>query len=143
MIETARALLALSGDKGNTVPKYGITPGEVMVLQKLHGEDAVFDIMVMGEADRTTKAERVRLIEEYPAKQAAPPPATVIFPSVVAADMPTQFAELELDPSLYKAVARVGPPPLKAKDKAEKRPRRAAAADADAPADNDATGAFE
>ena len=40
-MQTANVLLALGGKRGESVPKYGVTPAEVVVLQQLHGQDAV------------------------------------------------------------------------------------------------------
>ena len=68
-MELANILLALGGDRNNTVPKYNVTPAEMAVLAAIHGADAVFDIVPTGETvARSFRDERDRLVQLYPAK---------------------------------------------------------------------------
>lgn len=111
-MQEANILLALGGDSGNTVPKSGITPSEVAVLQLIHGNDAVTDIDITGTAknefgkNRTNREERQRLTDLYSKNE---PDGTVrsraldmLFPGV-AARLYEDFSELDLDESLFKA----------------------------------------
>lgn len=68
-MQTANCLVKLGGDSGNTVPKYGVTVSEIVVLQKIHGDDAVVDIQPTGTVERSHRAERQRLDYAYGAAQ--------------------------------------------------------------------------
>jgi hypothetical protein len=68
-MQTANVLLALGGQRGNSVPKYGITAAEIAVLMAIHGVDAVYDITPLeAEVDRSSRDEKARLFELYPAR---------------------------------------------------------------------------
>lgn len=64
-IQTASFLLALGGDIGNTVPKFGIPASEIAVLQSIHGYDAVGDLVVDGEIEISNGEELERLRSVY------------------------------------------------------------------------------
>lgn len=75
-MQTANIMLALGGDAGNSVPKYGVTAAEIAVLRAIHGDDAVHDIEPTGEdavvetdhgnpRKRTNREELSRLQREY------------------------------------------------------------------------------
>lgn len=72
-MQTANIMLALGGDKGNCVPKYGVTAAEIAVLRAIHGDDAVFDVEPTGEdalaedgeRKRTNREELTRLQHQY------------------------------------------------------------------------------
>jgi hypothetical protein len=80
-MQTANIMLALGGDKGNCVPKYGVTAAEIAVLRAIHGDDAVFDVEPTGEdalaedgedalaedgeRKRTNREELARLQHQY------------------------------------------------------------------------------
>lgn len=68
-----------------------LTPAEVMVLRKLHGDDSVRNIEYWGNDRRTSKAERDRLIGLYGAKS-----FESVFGPVAA--MPKMPEELDLTP---------------------------------------------
>lgn len=68
-MELANVIVAIGGDKSNTVPKYGVTPAEIAVLMTIHGNEAVFDIQpLFREVERSASQERERLFAKYPAK---------------------------------------------------------------------------
>jgi len=68
-MQTANVLLALGGQRGNSVPKYGITAAEIAVLMAIHGVDAVYDITPLeAEVERSSRDEKARLFELYPAR---------------------------------------------------------------------------
>lgn len=109
-MEIANILIALSGDTGNTVPKHGVTAAEVAVLRVIHGDDAVSEIEIIGEAEddgkpRTHRAERARLSERYGRQNEgrwASPAVDALFPGAAARVFET-FDELDLPEELFKA----------------------------------------
>ena len=110
-MQLANIALALGGDQGNTIQKFGVTPAEVAVLREIHGDASVFDIQPLEEdVKRTSRDERIRLQEIY-----GKPPGSrelsavdVLFPGAAARVFET-FDELELDESFYKATDRAKP----------------------------------
>jgi hypothetical protein len=65
-MQTLNALVAITGDRNNMVWKIGLTPAEILLLQQLHGADAVLQIEPSGQVDRLAQAEVTRLKELYP-----------------------------------------------------------------------------
>ena len=110
-MQLANITLALGGDRGQTIQKFGVTPAEVAVLREIHGEASVFDVQPLDEdAERSNREERTRLLEIY-----GKPPGSrelsaveVLFPGA-AARVFENFDELELDESFYKATDRARP----------------------------------
>ncbi len=116
-MQTANVLLALGGDKGNTVPKYGVTAAEAAVLRYVHGEDAVFDIEIVGEVTRTHRQEIGRLTELYGRQEGdrrISPAVAEMFPGA-AARVFESFDELEIPDELYIATGRKTAAPVKTK----------------------------
>lgn len=145
-MELANILLALGGDRDNTVPKYSVTPAEIVVLMAIHGQDAVFDIFPLeDEVDRSNREEMARLIRLYPATDAD---NRLIVSTVYAGQSPvlhTAIEDLALDESYFKALTRVSAKP-KAKSKSPAKKKTSAPPPlvaADAGADNDATALFD
>jgi hypothetical protein len=108
-MQTANVLLALGGKRGETVPKYGVTPAEIAVLQLLHGGDAVYDIDIQsGVVERTNRQEIERLRQFYSRREGerlVSPAVETLFPGV-GASVPKTFAELELPEELFIVVER-------------------------------------
>lgn len=107
-MQTANVLVAIGGDTGNTVPKYGVTAAEVAVLRFLHGEQAVFDIELVGEVTRTHRQEIARLAERYGRQEGErriSPAVEALYPGAAARVFET-FEELEIPDDFYKAIAR-------------------------------------
>jgi hypothetical protein len=102
-MQIADVLVSLNGDVLNQVPRSGVTPAELLVLQALHGGDAVTDIKITGDTeDRTSRAERGRLFDLY--SRATPrgrisPEIDALFPGA-AARLPATFDELDIDETL-------------------------------------------
>jgi hypothetical protein len=68
-VQLANVLLALGGQRGNSVPKYGVTAAEIAVLMAIHGSDAVYDIVPLeDEIERSSREEKARLFEAYNAR---------------------------------------------------------------------------
>lgn len=107
-METANVLLALGGDKRNTVPKYLVTAAEVAVMREIHGHDAVFDIEVVGTVNRTHRQEIGRLTEAYgrqDGERRLSPAVNALYPGA-AARVHETFAELELPDEFFIATGR-------------------------------------
>lgn len=107
-LQTANILLALAGNKGETVPKYGVTAAEVAVLRLIHGDQSVYDIEVTGSVPRTHRQEIGRLTELYGRQEGerrVAPAVSALYPGAAARVFET-FEELELDDDFYVAATR-------------------------------------
>lgn len=142
-MELANVMLALSGDRANTVPKYAVTPAEIAVLCAIHGTDAVFDIEPAGTLDtpRSAREERDRLVALYPAKDEDNREIVLVVYPGVSPIVHTELADLGLDESLFKAVQHAEPAEPK-KIKPPKAAKPAPVAEI-VPASNDATHLFD
>lgn len=129
-MQLANCLVALGGDRTNTVPKWGITPAEVAILLAIHGDDAVFDIEVTDEVcDRRGPEEMDRLAANYPAKDEDGRMVLFnVFPGR-GVTLPPDFSDLGLVDDLYRAAPAKAPEPAKAA-----KPRKAAKAPEPEPA---------
>lgn len=111
-MQTASILLALGGDSTMQVPKFGVTPSEVLLLRAIHGDDAVTDIDINGAEERSNREERDRLFGLYakpnPNGTFSLPVLDALFPGV-SARLPVAFADIELDDAFYKAQVRKTP----------------------------------
>lgn len=103
-MQTANVLLALGGKRGETVPKYGVTPAEIAVLQVLHGADAVYEIDIQSDiVQRTDRQEIERLRATYSRRDGEKiisPAVETLFPGI-GAKVPQSFADLELAEELF------------------------------------------
>lgn len=107
-LQTANVVLALGGDKRNTVPKYGVTAAEIAVLRLIHGDDAVFDIEPTGTVSRTDRQEIGRLTEVYGRQEGdrrIAPAVNELFPGAAARVFYT-LDDLELPEDLFIATER-------------------------------------
>jgi hypothetical protein len=59
--------IRLAGDMRNEVRRAGMTAPEVILLQRIHGPDAVLELEKMGSEKRNHQEERQRLYLDYPA----------------------------------------------------------------------------
>jgi hypothetical protein len=108
-MQKANILLALAGDKGNTVPKYGVTIAEIAVLMELHGNESVTDIEPIDEVPTNHRAERARLLELYGRMEDGKFTSKAVeklFPGA-AARVFEHLDELELPEEFFKAEKRV------------------------------------
>lgn len=104
-------MLALAGDRGNQAPLYNVTPAEIAVLRAIHGDEAVTDLIVVAEEERTSRAERKRLLEKYgrfDGAQFVAPAVERLFPGA-AARVFERIDELELPDVFFKALSRAAP----------------------------------
>jgi hypothetical protein len=69
-MDICSATVRLAGDLNFTVPKANLTIAEIVVLRRIHGDDAVVDIVKTGEAKRSLGRERGRLGTIYGLTQA-------------------------------------------------------------------------
>ena len=126
-MQLANALLALNGQRGNSVPKYRITAAEIAVLMAIHGVDAVYDIVPLDEdVERSSAAEKQRLFEAYPARD---DDGRLVVETVYpgnAAVVHQDIADLALPEELFATTERVTAKPKAAKKAAGgKKPRPA------------------
>lgn len=110
-MEIANIMLALGGDSGNTIPKFGVTVSEIAVLQAIHGNEAVTEIEPIGVKETSNREELGRLMLTY--GRARPEGSSqsfvqILFPGA-AARVFTTLDELDLDESFYKAEKRAKP----------------------------------
>ncbi len=109
-MELANCLVALGGDIENTVPKFDVTPAEVVVLMAIHGKTAVTDIAPTGSSiERTSAQELDRLKFTYPAKDEDNRPIVERIYSGARPEVHSTFEELELPDTAYKVLERVKP----------------------------------
>lgn len=108
-MQTANVLLALGGKRGETVPKYNVTPAEVAVLQHLHGADAVYEIDIKEDTvERTHRQEIERLRNAYhrrDGERIISVAVDALFPGV-GAQVPQTFADIELSDELFIVTER-------------------------------------
>ncbi len=109
-MELANIMLALGGDKNNTVPKYGVTPAEIAVLAAVHGADAVFDVVPLEETvEISFRDERERLLRLYPAKNEDNELIVLkVYPGV-SPILHTDIASRGLEETLFKATDHAKP----------------------------------
>lgn len=110
-MERANCFIALGGDKENTVPRI-VTPPEVEILRRIHSDDAVHDIEVIGDDPGISKqAELARLAYDYNAARDEDGKRfhQLLYPAHTL--LPSTFAELGLPDTFYKATARAVPAP--------------------------------
>ena len=108
-MDFVNCLVALGGDRGNSVPKTRVTAAEIAVLQAIHGEDAVFEIEYIGDEDAlelpkiSRRAELERLKNRYVARNED---NLLIVEKVYPGDAARIFERLDdlnLDSSLMKS----------------------------------------
>jgi len=107
-MQTATVLIALGGDRNNTVPKQ-VTAAEIPVLMAIHGGDAVFDIEPGDDADVSPHEELDRLSATYRAKNDDNQPIVSTVYAGRGAPMPQTLEDLRLPDDLYKATSRAKP----------------------------------
>lgn len=107
-MQTANIVLALGGDRNNTVPKYNVTPAEAAVMRQIHGDDSVREVNITGSVQRTHRQEIGRLAERYgrrDGERRISPEVNELFPGAAARVFET-FDELELPEDFYVAQGR-------------------------------------
>jgi hypothetical protein len=109
-MQTANIMVALAGDRGNTVPRYGVTAAEIAVLRAIHGEDAVHDVdPIDGGVRRSNRDELRRLKETYMAGGKTHPAVEALYPGA-AARVFENIEELELPDEAFKPTGRARAP---------------------------------
>jgi hypothetical protein len=118
-MQIANIMVAVGGDAGTTVPKYEMTVSEIAVLQRLHGNDAVFDIDPCGEIERRDREEIARLGLIYRSPDGGPHAVVKeLFPGAAARafhnlDELTTAEGNPLPEQMFKAASRVKAPAAK------------------------------
>jgi len=64
-MQLSSVTISLGGDIRNTVEKPDVTPAEISILNHIHGEGAVKNIVPLTMDKRPHKVEKERLIEQY------------------------------------------------------------------------------
>ncbi len=105
-MQTCDVNVRLSGDIRFQVPKTGVTPAEILVLQAVQAaEDAVADIVVTGETGRNMHEEMSRLIATYGEKR-----VRAIFPGAHPR-LPTTLDEIGITVKPRPASSPAAPTP--------------------------------
>lgn len=111
-MELANIILALGGDRQNTVPKYHVTPAEIAVLISIHGNDSVYDVLPLEDTvDRSVREEMERLIRLYPAKDEDNRLVVTKVYSGQSPVMHTAIEDLGLPEESFKTLERVSAKP--------------------------------
>jgi hypothetical protein len=137
-MQIANVVVAIGGDAGNQVPKFNVTAAEIAVLNAIHGDGAVTDILPTGKITRSHRDERARLMAIYGRMQDGKDisPVSQLFPGA-AARVFEDLHELDLPEEMFKAKERVTSDapaptaPVRATSAAERKAARAAAAKAE------------
>ena len=98
-MQTLNAMVALTGDRNNMVWKTDLTPAEILLLQALHGADAVVQIEPTGDEKREPSQEIQRLKELYPLHQERIQNIWRDFPGPA---FPSRIDALGINPALLK-----------------------------------------
>ena len=142
MLQTANILLAIGGDRGNTVPKYKVSAAEIALLRAIHGDEAVFDIEPLDEpamedgAVLSNRDELTRLRDVYgAAKVEGVRVVEMLYPGAAARVFET-LDELETPEELFKPLTHAKAIPAAPAKGSRKKPAAApAAAPTDGPDD--------
>lgn len=125
-MQLANCLLAIGGQRGNSVPKYRVTPAEIAVLMAIHGVDAVYDITPLDEEiERSSRDEKARLFEKYPAKD---DDGRIVVEAVYPGNSPVVHQDIEdlgLPEELFATTERVSAKPKAKKAKSATKPKPA------------------
>jgi hypothetical protein len=125
-MQLANCLLAIGGQRGNSVPKYRVTPAEIAVLMAIHGVDAVYDITPLDEEiERSSRDEKARLFEKYPAKD---DDGRIVVEAVYPGNAPVVHQDIEdlgLPEELFATTERVSAKPKAKKAKGAAKPKPA------------------
>ena len=98
-MQVLNAMVALGNDRYNMLWKTNITPPEILLLQQLHGQDAVTQIEPVGEIDRQPFEELDRLKTAYPIHRAKVQDLWRDWPGE---RFPMRLDQLGLNPALLK-----------------------------------------
>lgn len=127
-MQQASILLALGGNSGQQVPKFGVTPAEIAVLRAIHGADSVTDVDPLDEdVDRSSSQELARLNEVYRGAKMDDessnqrPVVSSLFPGV-GVKLPESFDDLDLNDAQYKATETAKDRRAKKSTKSKKTP---------------------
>ncbi len=119
-MQIANVMVALGGDRGSTVPKYGVTASEIQVLRAIHGEEAVFDVEPVGEIERSDREEIARLADPVDGYGLARNEngqriVETLFPGGPLARAFRNINDIGLDESFFKPLTRATAPAAAAK----------------------------
>ena|SRR3569623_1247944 len=106
-MQTANIMVALGGDRTNTVPREKVTVAEIAVLGHIHGRDAIFDVEPLGEEEVDNREELARIKHTYGGARDNDGRSMVeqVYPGA-AARLFERLKDLGLDESQFKALKR-------------------------------------
>jgi len=116
MFEFCSCTVAIGGDIRSVVPKPIVSVPEILLLQHLHGADAVSHIKVIKKEDTTSEQERDRLGRFYGDHKIA-----ALFNQF--GELPKTIEEARIQPEFFDAVWKAGLEKPKAAKKAAPRKR--------------------
>lgn len=105
-MQVLNALVAITGDRNNMLLKTHLTAAEILLLQYLHGPNAVTQIETVGEVERTPQEELERLKWAYPLQEARIQNIWRDFPGTL---FPIRIDMLTINPALLKAAEASAP----------------------------------
>lgn len=97
-MQLAECVVRIAGDIQNTVKKYKVTPAEMLVLRRLHGDDAVVETKITGSKKISNKEELDRIKEIYVDRFGSSNPdrpnvVKELFPGA-SPNLPQEFSEI-------------------------------------------------
>lgn len=105
-MQTATALVRHKGSLTSIVKKRGLTPAEVVILQRIHAPDAVVDVVLEPtDHDRDAAEEFDRLHTVYGSSKGGAEVITAAFPGSNPR-LPLTFKEIGIDATPMKAPAK-------------------------------------
>lgn len=122
-MQICSATIRLAGSVQNTVFRSDLTPAEILVLQAIHGNDAVIDILPIEKVERSQNAEWDRLTSRYDRSGGPDTPDGKEDVSIVARLFPGAVKRLPVTLSEIGLEANEAPEPKAEREVAEK-PKR-------------------
>jgi hypothetical protein len=104
-LQTANIMVAIGGDRGNTVPKYGVSATEIAVLQAIHGPDAIFDVEPADDIEDGNRDELAVELKEVYTGARMRSLVEALYPGA-AARVFENLDELDVTDEQYKAETR-------------------------------------
>ena len=125
-MQICSATIRLAGSVQNTVHRADITPAEILVLQAIHGQDAILDIVPLEKVTRSQNEEWDRLTGRYDRMGGPDTPDGKEDVSIVARLFPGAVKRLPVSLSEIGMEDREAPEPAAEPKKATRNSRKAA-----------------
>lgn len=118
-MQLLNAMVALGNDRNNMFFKKDMTPIEIVLLQQLHGADAVTSIEPAGDVERDPHEEITRLRSAYPMQHAR---VTDLWRDWPGDRFPQRLSHINVSPALLKPAEASQPYAVSAKPEAGQKP---------------------